>query len=437
MRVSTHQLCMSQKNPQKNIVLFVAFSPPLIESSLREYKDSPESTGQTLALLYQNKATTKEQKGVLDQFDLTIRCNLNSSRAITRALKPYEDQFLAVTCRSEVNIPAFQKVIPHLPYLRTPTTESLDWATHKLKMRRRFASYDRSITPNFMVVDNAQKKTIKDIEGKIGFPLVIKPVGLSTSLLVNIAYHHEELEQSLKRIFRTIRRVHKEMNGRGEPQVLVEQFIDGDMYTVDVHVGSRGAVYFNPFVHVKTGKTVGFDDFFAYQTTTPTNLNKTSIEDARETSIKAVKALGLRSTTAHIELLKTEEGWKVIEVGPRLGGFRPEMYKLSYGINATANDIFTRIPEKLSIPKRVKGHTAVIKIYPEKEGVITNIVGAKKAQELTSFYGIKVNKQIGDRALFAKHGGKEIFRVTLFNEDRSKLLADIRRLEKTVKVNTE
>ncbi|MGM0629109.1 MAG: hypothetical protein ACQESA_01670, partial [Patescibacteria group bacterium] len=151
----------------------------------------------------------------------------------------------------------------------------------------------------------------------------------------------------------------------------------------------------------------------------------------------AIRALKLRSTTAHIELLQTEKGWKVIEVGPRMGGFRHLMYKLSYGINTAANDIAVRIPKKLSIPKKEKGYTTVLKTYSKKEGTIKSITGVKKVRELKSFYSIKVNKKVGDKAIFAKNGGKEIFRVTLFNEDQSELLADVRRCEKMIKVKTD
>ncbi len=425
---------MSKKIPKdKNIVLLVAFG---ISPGIKELKEGRELKGCRFALLHQKKASTDKQKELLEEFDIVIRCNLDSHKALTKAIKPFEKELLAVTCRGEVNIPALQKVIPHVPYLRTPTTESLDWSTNKLKMRRCFAAYDRSITPKFMVVKDAQKNTLKKIGEKIGFPLIIKPVGLATSLLVSVAFYHEEMESSLKKTLRKINKLHKDLSGRGTPEILVEQFIDGEMYSVDAHIGSRGSAQFNPFVHVKTGHSVGFDDFFAYQTITPAKLNKNSIKEAQEVSMKAIRALKLRSVTAHIELLQTEGGWKVIEVGPRMGGFRHLMYKLSYGIDTTTNDVATRIPRKISIPKREKGHTAVLKYYAKKEGVIKNVTGIKKVCELKSFHSLKSNKKVGDRAVFAKHGGKEIFRVILFNKERSKLLADIRRCEQMIMIKT-
>jgi hypothetical protein len=253
-------------------------------------------------------------------------------------------------------------------------------------------------------------------------------------LLVTIAYHADELEDSLKRVFRKINKLQKEKNSQATPSVLVEQYMEGDMYSVDGYVNSRGTVYFTPFCYVKTGRDVGYDDFFAYQTIAPSKLNKHSAEQAREQSKKAVHALGLRSTTVHVELMKTEEGWKIIEVGPRVGGFRDTMYYLSFGIDHSANDFFMRIPKEPRIPRTIKGHTAVLKIFAHREGKITKITGVKKAQELKSFYSITEHKKTGDRAVFAKHGGDSIFNITFFNKDRSRLLADIRRFEQMVKI---
>lgn len=421
-------------SPEKNIVLFVSRHPTYKKriERLREIHGKTFRYG----LLYQSKPETDDQKEALGVFDVTVRCNFDSEDSLTKVLKPYRDELVAVTSLADTTIPLLQKVIPHVPYLRTPTVKSLSWATNKLMMRQRFALYDRSITPKYKVVHNAQKNTIKDLEEKVGFPMVIKPTGLATSLLVTIAYHHEELEASLKRIFRKINKIYRESNGRGDPTVLVEQLMEGEMYSVDVYVGSRGGLTFTPFCHIKTGRAVGFDDFFAYQTVTPTTLSAKSIIEAKEVGAKAIYALGLRSITAHVELLKTENGWKIIEVGPRAGGFRDIMYRLAYNIEHYSNDFLIRVPKPLSVQKKPINHAAVLKLFAPKEGILTQISGVKKAQKLASFYRIDENKKVGDKATFAKHGGKSVFNIYLYNSDRSKLLADIRRLEQMVSIKT-
>ena len=39
-----------------------------------------------------------------------------------------------------------------------------------------------------------------------------------------------------------------------------------------------------------------------------------------------------------------------------------------------------------------------------------------------------------EKSIFAKHGGKSVVNITLFNAEGSVLLADIRRIEKTLKI---
>ncbi len=424
---------------KKNIILFVGHAPKSTAEALLNIKKRSNKKYRT-AILYPVKPGMngkREREELAKIVDHLITCNVDSPRSITEALKPFEDQICAVTTRSESNIPAFSKVIPYLPYIPTPSVESLEWSTNKIEMRRRFWAYDKSITPAYSVVKDTKKETIKKIIKKVGFPLVIKPSGLAESLLVNVGYHAEELEETLKKVFKKIEKIHKETKGRGTPQVLVEQFMEGDMYTVDAYINRKGQVSFCPMVSVKTGKQIGFDDFFGYMRITPTKLSPENLESAHWVSRKALHALRLRNSTAHIELLKTEDGWKVIEIGPRIGGFRVLMYKLSYGFDHFENDIFNRIPKKVSVTKKPLGYTAVMQFFGQKEGEISNLTGIKKAKELKSMHSIKVNKKVGDRAVFAKHGGRSVINVTLFNKERSKLLADIRRLEQMIKIEVK
>ncbi|QQS18806.1 ATP-grasp domain-containing protein [Candidatus Saccharibacteria bacterium] len=151
--------------------------------------------------------------------------------------------------------------MPHVPYLNTPTEKSLDWTTDKIKMRQLLRGYDRSIAPKFVVAHDASKETLDRIERVVGFPLIIKPSGLAASLFVTLCYHREELEEYLKKTVRKIDQIYVKKRGRGEPQILVEEFMEGSMYSIDTYVNQRGVIYHAPLVHVKTGRAVGFEDF--------------------------------------------------------------------------------------------------------------------------------------------------------------------------------
>ncbi|MBI4087137.1 ATP-grasp domain-containing protein [Candidatus Kaiserbacteria bacterium] len=366
--------------------------------------------------------------------DIVVACDFSKPDKIAECLLPYQEDLLAISCRSDSNMEWFAKVIPHVPYLRTPSTESIYWATDKLLMRRRFRMFDRKGTPAFTVVRDNTKKERARIAAKVGFPLIIKPTNLAQSMLVSLCYHEEEFERTLRKAFAKIRTLYAEKKYDREPTIIAEQFMDGDMYSIDAYVTARGKVYCCPIIRVLTGKSRGRDDFSNYLATTVHNLKKASVAGAEYAVETAVHALALRSTTVHVELMKVDDDWKIIEVGPRIGGYRQKLYQLAYGIDHSVNDVLVRIPEKPIIPKRQKAHATVLKYYPDKEGVIMELKGIKKVRELKSFRSISMYKKVGEKSVFATHGGTAVLSVALANPDRSKLLADVRRVEKLLKV---
>lgn len=366
---------------------------------------------------------------------VVLQCDFSSDLAIQKVIAPFIDRLLAVTCRAERNIPLFKRIIPHVPYLNAPSERSLDWTTDKIKMREMLRGYDKSIAPKFLVIHDASPATLDRIERVVGYPLIIKPSGLAASLLVSLVYHREELEKYLSNTVRKINQIYKKKKGRGEPQILVEQFMEGIMYSIDSYVNQRGVVYHAPLVHVRTGRAVGFEDFFGYMRITPVQIKPYKIEAARKVAEKAIEALNMRSTNCHIELMKTEDGWKVIELGPRIGGFRHEMYELSYGIDHSMNDILIRIPKKPILSKKIRGYTVVMQFYSKTKGRLKNVEGVQKVRKLESFSRIEIKKNPGDMCDFARNGDDPVFDIVLFNKDRSRLLADIRRLEQTIKIH--
>ncbi len=388
-------------------------------------------------LIIDQKAKTKKLLADYEGLDILLPVDFSKPHQIAEALLPYQDELLAVTCRGDNDISRFRAIIPHVPYLRTPTTESLLWATDKYEMRRRFRIYDPKCTPVFTRIPENTKKERKRVIEKVGFPLIVKPTNLGGSLFVMICYHEEELEQALRTMFRKIRKAYEGDRRMEEPKIIAEEYMEGDMYSIDSYVDSRGTVYHCPLVRVVTGKNIGRDDFFNYRQSTPTALKASSIERAHGAAETAIHALGLRSTSTHTELMKIDDDWKIIEIGPRLGGFRDTLHDLSCDINHAMNDILIRIPKKPVIPKKCKGFAAVMKWFAEKEGRIIEMKGIKKIEALDSFHKITVNKKVGDRSVFAKNGGRSIFNLYLYNSDRARLLADIRRVEQLVKVKVK
>lgn len=425
----SYSIGMKKADP-KNIVAFV-MSPH--GSSVRSVQNYAAETKTPLRLmLIWDDVTPLPPK--VDRFDIVLQIDFSKPGKISEALFPYHDELLAITCRTETNIARFAKVIPHVPYLRTPTSDSLTWATDKYEMRKRFKLFNPKMTPKFTRVKDTSLPETKRLIEKIGFPMIIKPANLSGSLFVSICYHEDELKKALATCFRKIKKAYELDKRLEEPRIIAEEYMEGDIYSIDSYVNSRGVMYHLPLVRVKTGKDIGHQDFYGYLQMTPTILKRETIKRAEVVAETAIHALGLRSTTAHTELMKIDGEFKVIEVGPRMGGARDKLYKLSCDIDHPLNDILIRIPKKPKIPKKCFGASVYMKWFLPKEGVIVSMAGIKKIEKLESFYKIEVNKKNGDRATFARNGGKSVFNLYMSNPNRGALLADIRRVEQLVKI---
>ena len=416
--------------PKKNIIAFVMGARPRSLEEVKAYAKKHDKTYRIMLISDSRLKRPMQTSG----YDIIVECDFGKPWKIAEALLPYQKELLAITCRFEQSIARFQQVIPHVPYLRTPTTESLTWATDKYEMRKRLRLFDQKNTPVFTWVKNNTKKERTRVIEKVKFPMIIKPASLAGSLFVTTCYHEEDLDKTLRSAFRKIKAAYKKDARLEEPKLIAEEYMEGDLYSIDSYVNSRGEVYHCPLVRQRTAKDLGRDDFYNYLQITPTALKQETVENAQTVAEQAIHALGLRNVTAHTELMKIDDEWKIIEVGPRPGGFRDILHKLSCDINHTMNDIAIRIPRKPVVPKKCKGYAAYYKYIAPKEGVILETKGIKKIEELESFHSMTINKRVGDRAIFAKNGGRPIFTVVLYNDERSSLLADIRRLEQSVSV---
>lgn len=352
-------------------------------------------------------------------------------------LLPYHSRIAAIVCRNENMMPLYGRLVTFFPYLKNPLPHSIQIANDKIQMRKVLAKYAPHTTPRFVIVKDAKSKTVAAAVSAVGFPCVVKPAALIQSQLVSTAYYPEELQKILKQTFKKINSLYRRQKVEQSPKVLVEQLIEGSLYSVDVHINSRGKLYFTPYIEIKTGKDIGRDDFFMYSQLTPSNLDQADLEKADGVVEDAIHAFGLRSCTAHVELYKTSRGFKIVEIGCRVGGYRDELLMDAFGINHNLNDVLIRLGKKPMLKKNKKLYTVFLKFWPTKNGTLKSIKGFKIASKFPFVLRAKKNYQIGDRVGFSKFGHYSICTFNLVGATRAQLLGNIRKVEKTLQIQVQ
>jgi argininosuccinate lyase len=379
------------------------------------------------------KYRVKDDTGL---FEVVI-CDYDNPEELQKTLQPFADRILAITTRWEEGIPHLKQAIPFLPYVNTPTETSLIWATDKPVMRDRLRTYDESLVPKYQYMEREDLPKLEKLIKRFSFPVIVKPSNLWSSYLVTQCNNMVELQDCLEQTFNGIQKVYDRYRREAKPSVLVEEMMQGDMYSTDAYITQKGKITCLPLVKVITAESIGLPGFYSYRHILPTGLPESEVKAALKAAEASVKALNLRSTTAHIEMFQTPQGWKIIEVGARMGGYRDDLYREAYGIEHFYNDLAVRADVQLMLPEEPIKHAAGMNIYADKEGVIESIDGVDDARRLESVVYLGVHAKPGDKALFANNGGELIVDGILSNKDPKKLEADVERVRLLIRIKVK
>ncbi len=158
------------------------------------------------------------------------------------------------------------------------------------------------------------------------------------------------------------------------PEVSVETFaVDGE-----VHV-----------IQITDKMTTGAPHFVEMGHTQPTRLG--NVEEIKRIAIAANKAIGIVNGPSHTEIIVTEDGPKVVELGARLGGdcIATHLVPLSTGVDLVEATIRLALGEKTDvIPKFMKG--SAIRYFHQHDGIVKHISGIETAETMPGVQQVSI-----------------------------------------------
>ena len=416
----------------KNIILYIGPCTSANILAVRDLENHLKRKFRVAFLVRKNSKGTS--RDLAKQCDYVLRVDLKNMKQVEKALMPIREKVAAVSCRAVFYMPLYAKLISLFPQLEMPTRDSIEWCSNKLTMRRKFLWNFPEISPKYTLAFGATMDDVARVKRRVGFPCIVKPASLSSSRFVSICYDEEELQATLRRTFRGIKSAYKKLNALVEPEIIVEQFMEGEMYSIDGYVDRKGHVKQLRPVYVKTAQDIGVDDFYGYRHLTPWKLSEAQEKMAYEVGQKAVTALGLRNVTVHMEFKRDDAGWKVLEIDARMGGHRDFLYRESFGILHGMNDLLIRMGERPVIRNKQKTFAVSFNIFAHKTGIIKSIKGLKKVRGLQSLKELIIVKKVGDRVGLSKDGFKKVLDISMSNKFKEKLMSDMRKMEKAIKI---
>ncbi|MES2630539.1 MAG: ATP-grasp domain-containing protein [Patescibacteria group bacterium] len=356
------------------------------------------------------------KKKNLDQYDNVVEVNFNELEDEILRLESLNLNIAGLLCTYENYIVAKAKLGEYFN-VPAPSLESARLATDKSLMRRAFLDADRTISPDFTTVDTLDQAL--EFARNHSYPLIIKPTNLVKSLLVLKCDDEQQLIERFTYATETIGQLYEKYKIYDRaPQLIIEEFIIGEQYSIAAFVDSEGTPHFcDGIVSLKNAQDIHVDDNYLYSRTLPVDLSDELTKEMFEVADKGVRALKMTSVPAHIELMSGPNGTKIIEIGARIGGYRPRMYNYSYGLDLISQEVNLALGKTPELNGLFSTYSAVYELFPEIEGNFDAITGEINP-ELLTYYKVTANQ--GDLIGPAKNGFKATAIIIVTEKDKNR-----------------
>ena len=231
----------------------------------------------------------------------------------------------------------------------------------------------------------SKPEELESVIDKIEFPCISKPTDNSGSRGVMLIHNADELRAAVS---------YSSENGRSGG-VIIEEYMKGPEVSVEVMTTDG-----EPHILQVTDKlTTGAPHFVEMGHSQPSRLDADALRKIRDLASRAVKAVGIKNGPAHVEIMLTENGPKMVELGARMGGdcITTHLVPLSTGIDMIEATIRVSCGEKPDIEPKLKRGSA-IRYFSVPSGVIKSIDGVDEARKIDGVREIAFTKAVGDRA---------------------------------------
>lgn len=252
-------------------------------------------------------------------------------------------------------------------------------ATDKAEMIKAFKSHGVE-SPWFVTVSSLEG--LKEKMDGLTYPCIMKPTDNAGSRGVTLVHSPHELLEAYSYSLRESR----------SGNVIIEEYLSGHEVSVEMMMYKGEA----NVLAVTDKRTTGAPYFVETGHSQPSILPRTDLEKIHDLAKRAVKAVGIENGPAHVEIMDTPDGPRMIELGARMGGdcITTHLVPLSTGIDMVKATIDISLGLQPDItPKFHKG--SAICFVQAPEGILRHIDGLERASNIPGVQEVTIQKTLG------------------------------------------
>lgn len=216
--------------------------------------------------------------------------------------------------------------------------------------------------------------------------------------------------------------------------VIIEEYMEGEEVSVEIIV-YHGEVH---ILSVTDKMTLGKPYFVEIGHAEPSQKRVKDVATIKDLATRAVQAVGIDDSPAHVEIMLTKDGPKMVELGSRMGGgcITTHLVPLSTGIDMIkcVMDIAMGISPDLS-PKLLKG--SALRHIIGLEGTIDDIAGLEDARNIPGVCEVTMLKHEGDEVHYFQNGSDRIGYVIAQGSDTAEAIAICEKAIQMIKITTK
>lgn len=254
-------------------------------------------------------------------------------------------------------------------------------ATDKGEMIKAFKANSVE-SPWYFIVSDFNK--VKEIKAQLTYPCIVKPTDNAGSRGVILVNNENELIDAIN---------YSRKEGRSGT-VIIEEYLEGHEVSVEIVVLKKNV----HILSITDKLTTGAPHFVELGHNQPSTLPISDQNKIKDLATRAVKAIGLEDGPAHVEIMLTKNGPKMIELGARMGGdcITTHLVPLSTGIDMIEATIKICLGQKPDLEPKFEKGSAIRFLSPEP-GYIKEIKGIEEVEKILGVMEVEVPVKVGER----------------------------------------
>lgn len=382
--------------------------------------------------LNQNLSTHTDYEQHQEFIDETITVNNFSDSQLSELAKNYSfpPDSLVIANEGDLLVAAKLASAWKLDQSEKLNLESAELASNKYKQRNALAKLSPDYVIKFKLIKNVTD--LVQFASEIKSRFILKPLNLDSSRGVKMITPDSNLEDVYSSTIVELSRNQKS----SDIELLAEEFIEGEQYSVDSYHTKSGKVLLTPICKQIIGFDKNYKDFRTLYSIYPSYLAPKLEESVQNQLNEILRYIELPSATVHTEFKVLQGKVKIIEFNPRIGGFRNALLSIAYDFNHYENTIRAIIGEEsLNIKHKLKAYAAAFQIWADSKGNLKRILNIERILTAPELVYFRQKYNIGEVVGSPANGfGKVGYAILRSNND---LLPYLDELSEIIRVEVE